>query len=99
VQENAGSFPAEAFRHSANTAEDMSQNTFACHESGVGKPAVCAGFLLRGAEHNLGARLAYMSGRSGNDVSEDGRALFENYREMAIANGVPVDDPAIQKCR
>ena len=29
-----GRFPADAYRHSARTAEDGAFNTFACHESG-----------------------------------------------------------------
>ena len=41
-----GVFPAEAFAHSATTAYDMAQNKFGCHQSGVNKPATCAGFLL-----------------------------------------------------
>jgi hypothetical protein len=58
-----GEFPAEAFRHSASTAYDMAQHTFACHESGSKKPATSAGFLLRGADHNLAVRLGFMTGR------------------------------------
>lgn len=99
VQENAGDFPAEAFLHSANTAHDMSTHRFACHESGVHNPATCAGFLLRGAEHNLSIRLARMEGVIGDDVRPDGRALFEDYRSMAIAHGVDPHDPAIRGCR
>ena len=30
-----GEFPAEAFRHSAETAYDMSNKIFACHEAGT----------------------------------------------------------------
>lgn len=56
--DNTGEFPAEAFKASANTAYDMSTHRFSCHESGADKPATCAGFLLRGADHNLATRLA-----------------------------------------
>lgn len=99
VQANQGTFPAEAFKHSAATAYDMSDRKFACHESGCEKPATCAGFLLRGADHNLAVRLDRMKGAIADDVHEDGRPLFDGYREMAIANGVPPDDPAIAPCR
>lgn len=99
VQANAGDFPAEAFRHSAGTAYDMSNSRFACHESGVHNPATCAGFLLRGADHNLSVRLDRLKGRLGDDLREDGRALFDDYRSMAIANGVDPADPAIEPCR
>ncbi len=94
-----GQFPAEAFRHSANTAYDMSQHTFACHQSGNKKPAICAGFLLRGADHNLTVRLKRMEGAIQDDVQDDGHELFENYREMAVANGVGTDEPVLKPCR
>ncbi|WP_232457312.1 DUF6283 family protein [Burkholderia ubonensis] len=58
-----GEFPADAFRHSAETAYDMATHTFACHEAGARKPALCAGFLLRGADHNLSVRLKMIQGR------------------------------------
>jgi hypothetical protein len=94
-----GAFPAEAFRHTANTAYDMARETFACHESGADKPAICAGFLLRGAVHNLSVRLKWSGGQLGDDVSDGGHVLHANYRAMAVANGVPPDDPALAKCR
>ena len=94
-----GEFPAEAFRHSATTAYDMAENTFACHESGTEKPALCAGFLLRGADHNMMVRLGRIRGTIGHDVSDGGEELFENYREMAVANGVSADDQVLGPCR
>lgn len=94
-----GEFPAEAFRHSASTAYDMAQNTFGCHEAGTKKPATCAGFLLRGADHNLAVRLGFMSGRFKGDVNDGGHALHANYRAMAIANGVAPDDQTLAPCR
>ncbi|ULX53805.1 hypothetical protein A9P79_17810 [Cupriavidus taiwanensis] len=83
-----GEFPAEAFRHSAPTAYDMATHTFACHQSGQQKPATCAGFLLRGAEHNLSVRMSRMKGRIKDDVSDGGHELHANYRTMAIAIAV-----------
>lgn len=94
-----GEFPPEAFRHSANTAYDMSRHSFACHQSGTSKPAVCAGFLLRGAEHNLSVRLHRMSGQIGQDVTDGGHELHASYRAMAVANGVNPDDDALRLCR
>jgi hypothetical protein len=68
--------------------------------SGAGEPATCAGFLLRGAENNLAVRMAIMEGRlDPADVNDGGVQLYEGYRSMAIANGVPADDPAIARCR
>lgn len=98
--DTVGEFPAEAFRHSASTAYDMAGNEFACHQSGADKPATCAGYLLRGAKHNLATRIRAMSGKVNlNAVSDDGLDLFENYREMAEANGVSPDDPVLARCR
>lgn len=94
-----GEFPAEAFKHSAETAYDMSQHLFSCHDSGSNKPAVCAGFLLRGADHNLSVRLAYMTGRYKGDVHDGGHELHNSYTDMAVANGVNPDDPVLAKCR
>ena len=93
-----GEFPAEAFRHSASTAYDMAQNTFACHQAGAEEPRVCAGFLLRGADHNLAVRMGVMQGNY-QGVSDGGHELHENYRAMAIANGVDPDDEVLGACR
>lgn len=98
-QDAVGVFPAEAFRHSARTAYDMSEHTFACHQSGAEKPALCAGFLLRGADHNLSVRLARMRGEVGDDVSDGGLALHDDYIEMAVANGVEPDESVLASCR
>tara|TARA_B100001105_G_scaffold254950_1_gene252309 strand:+ start:965 stop:1399 length:435 start_codon:yes stop_codon:yes gene_type:complete len=95
-----GEFPAEAFKHSASTAYDMAPNTFACHSSGVEKPAVCAGFLLRNSENNLGVRLMQSRGELDlSQVHDGGHELFPSYRAMAVANGVDAQDPALASCR
>jgi hypothetical protein len=94
-----GLFPPEAFAHSARTAYDMSTHTFACHTAGVEKNATCAGFLLRGANHNLAVRIGYINGRFKDDVRDGGFELYDNYRAMAIANGVDPEDPALGPCR
>lgn len=93
-------FPAEAYRHSASTAYDMAQNTFACHMAGKTEPLTCAGFLLRGSMHNLTIRLAQMKGAVDlRKISDGGHELYSSYRAMAIANGVPPDDPKLRPCR
>jgi hypothetical protein len=93
-----GEFPPEAFRHSARTSYDQATSVFACHDSGVEKSAKCAGFLLRGADHNLAVRLGYIRGEIPK-VEDGGFELFDSYREMAIANGVDSDDPVLLLCR
>lgn len=94
-----GEFPPEAFVHSASTAYDMAQNTFACHQVGAQSPAICAGFLLRGADHNLAVRLHRLKGTIVDDVCADGVELHESYRDMAVANGVSPEHPALRSCR
>jgi hypothetical protein len=99
-RENAGSFPAEAFRHSANTAYDGAFHQFACHMAGADRPQTCAGFLLQNAEHNIGARLAQAHGQLDmSSVHDGGAVLFGSYREMAVANGVDPEDPRLRPCR
>lgn len=95
-----GVFPPDAFRHSARTAYDMSESGFACHMTSCEAPAWCAGFLLRGAEHNLSVRLAQIHGRLDmSKVHAAGMPLYADYRAMAEANGVPSDDEALAECR
>ena len=101
--DQTGKFPAEAFRRSANTAYDQSMHQFACHMSGSAKPATCAEFLLRGATHNIDFRLAVITGmitgKIGPDDLRETVPLHPSYRAMAKANGVPSDDPALERCR
>ena len=95
-----GHFPPAAFRRLAGTAYDMARTYFACHESGEDRPLVCAGFFLRGAEHNLRVRLDLMEGVVDRpSVHDGGHALHDDYRAMAEANGVDPDDPALAPCR
>jgi hypothetical protein len=95
--DQSGEFPPEAFRISANTAEDMATHTFACHMRGTEKPATCAGFLVRGAHDNFTVRIRRGRGEM-LDVEDGGLLLHPSYVEMAVANGVPRKDPALAKC-
>lgn len=99
--DQTGVFPADAFRASANTAYDMSGHMFGCHESGVSAMSTCAGFLLRGADHNMAVRKRVALTRTIDltTVHDGGHELHEDYRAMAIANGVPADDEALKECR
>lgn len=95
-----GSFPAEAFAHSANTAEDLSGHTFGCHEAGATNPAICAGFLLRGADHNMAVRLRASKGQIDlSQVIDGGHELHAGYFTMAVENGLDPDDPALRNVR
>jgi hypothetical protein len=95
-----GEFTAERFAQLAASAYDMSPVIFSCHKSPDGREFACAGFLARGAEHNLAVRLALA--RRELDRKHDysgGLALHPSYRAMAEANGVAPDDPALGPCR
>ena len=94
-----GAFPAEAFRISAGTAYDAAVSQFACHMAGVEAGATCAGFLLRNSRNNIGTRLAALAGRLDPSKVSSPVPLFRSYREMAEANGVAPDDPALARCR
>lgn len=96
----AGAFPAKAYMLSAHCAHDCSDVGFGCHMSGVDHSVTCAGFLLRGADHNLFVRKQIaLGGIDLSKVSDGGAELYEDYVEMAIANGVAADDPALRNCR
>jgi hypothetical protein len=98
--DQTGKFPAEAFEHSARTAYDMDTHTFACHMAGAESPATCAGFLLRGSTHNMSVRISLMRGNIDlRSVSDGDNELHPNYRQMAEANGVDPNSPALKKCR
>lgn len=94
-----GQFGPDRFRALAGTAEDRSTTLFACHKSAEGGEIVCAGFLARGAEHNLSVRFAYARGELEPLDRGEGFDLVEDYREMAVRNGVPADAPELENCR
>jgi hypothetical protein len=60
---------------------------------------MCAGFLLRGAEHNMTVRLRTLSGTLDPSTVTSDVELHDDYVAMAVANGVPADDPALARCR
>ncbi len=98
--DQTANFSAEAFRHSARTAQDLSTHTFACHETGKEKPADCAGFFLNGSFHSLAVRIKIFKGKIDlREVHDGGHELHADYRSMAEENGVPADDPALAGCR
>ena len=94
-----GVFPVERFRQMAHTAADMDQGLFQCHRTSEGAPLICAGFLERGADHNLTVRLAYMNGRLERTDRSGGLPLYRDYREMAVANGVDPRNEELEQCR
>lgn len=100
VVDNTGDFPPKAFERSAPTSYDAAMEAFACHEAGSENVKVCAGFLLRGAEHNIAIRFAMANGRIDPEQLQEGdRELFDSYRDMAVANGVDPESEALGPCR
>ncbi len=95
--DRVGKFGAEAYRRLATSAYDMSRTIFTCHISKEDAPVACAGFLLRGALHNLTIRMERCIVIS--QIHDGGHDLHVDYRAMAIANGVQSDDPALLPCR
>lgn len=95
----AGRFPPERYERLAATAHDCSWSIFACHKSTEGNDVVCAGFLARGAEHNLAIRMALAHGEIDPIDRSGGFDLFADYRAMAVANGVDPADPLLEPCR
>lgn len=95
-----GRFKPERYRNLARCGEDLSGVLFACHKTMEGKEVACAGFLLRGSTHNMAVRMAIIRGEYKlDDVSDAGYPLFENYRTMAAANGVPLNHKALKHVR
>lgn len=95
-----GVFPAEAYRHSAPTAYDMAPNIFACHMGKDTQPITCAGFLLRGSDHNFAIRMALIMRRIDyRQITDEGLPLYDSYRHMAESNGVDSEDPILGPCR
>lgn len=94
-----GEFDQDRYRELARCGEDMSLVLFTCHKSTEIDPVVCAGFLERGATHNLSVRLALMANRLQPMDRSGGHDLYPNYRAMAVAQGIHADDPAMARCR
>jgi hypothetical protein len=94
-----GEFSPARYRKLAACAADMSSVLFTCHKSTEAQPVVCAGFLSVGADHNLAVRMALITFRLQQQDRSGGVALHPSFRAMAIAQGVPPDDPALTQCR
>lgn len=90
-----GQFPAEAFQHSAATSQPGSKRRFGCHSSSLEQPRMCAGWLLRGAQHNAAVQRVLADGTVPRPELPAGVELYDSYAEMAVANGVAPDDPAL----
>jgi hypothetical protein len=94
-----GRFPPERYIVLAESAWDMAVVQFACHKSPEGQEFGCAGWVLQSSAHNYGARMAASRGVLNPAEISSPYPLYETYRALAIANGVPPDEPALVPCR
>lgn len=83
----------------AGVVSVMARTVFACHMSAEEKLMMCAGFLARGAGHNLTVRLAYARGDLQFLDRAEGVELYSSYRAVAVANGLDADDPTLAPSR
>jgi hypothetical protein len=91
-----GQIPAQAYRHSAATSLPGAVTRFGCHSSTRERPLMCAGWLLRGAQHHDQVQQALADGTLIPPELPDGIELYDSYTDMAVANGVSADDPALR---
>ncbi|MFD3798404.1 DUF6283 family protein [Streptomyces californicus] len=89
-----GQFPAAAYELSAPTSQPGSPRRFGCHSSTPASPRMCAGWLLRGAEHNAEVQALLATGQLARPDLPDRMELYDSYAEMAATNGALLDTPA-----
>lgn len=90
-----GQFPAQAYRDSAATSQPGATSYFGCHSSTREHPLICAGWLLRGAQHHDQAQRALTDAALTLPELPAGVELYDSYQDMAVANGVDPHDPAL----
>lgn len=84
-----GRFPPERFIKLRRTVEQGFSPIFACHKSQEGTDVACVGYLLRDGENNWIVRIA-ASDRAFDPMKLEATGpLYEDFEEMARANGVP----------
>ncbi len=84
-----GRFPPERYEALLSTCKPggMPKAMFACHKSSEGQEKACAGMLLVEGPNLNSVRLAVALGKiDPHEVTAAG-PLYENFREMAKANG------------
>jgi hypothetical protein len=69
---------------------------FGCHSSTDARPLLCAGWLLAGADGNEEILEMFRTGALAMPDLPDGVEVYGSYTEMAVANGVAADGPALQ---
>lgn len=83
-----GRFPPERYAALKATCEPGGlHKLFACHKSPEGNERACAGFLIVHGEDSNTVRIAIIKGRFRPDDVRASGPLYNNFTEMARANG------------
>ena len=96
-----GKFDADRYRQLAGTARQTMDGVFACHMSAEGGEIACAGYLATTGATSIRVRVWFAAGLVDLHAIDaaarepDYPDLYGSYAEMAVANGVPADDPAL----
>lgn len=85
-----------ALRHTA-TGPDALKPMFACHKSTEGQDLACIGYLMVGAHSNISVRIAAARGQFDPNRLRSAGELFNNFDEMATANGSPPPAPTVNQ--
>ena len=83
-----GRFPPSRYRALRRTVEQGFGPVFACHKTPEGRDSACVGYLLRDGMNNFRVRLAVIRGEVKPARLRAAGPLYENFEEMARANGV-----------
>lgn len=90
-----GRFPPERFVRLRTTVQQdrlFNNPLFACHKSKEGDENACVGYLLRDGNINIAVRFAASQRRFRFEELEATGPLYDDFYEMARANGAVFED-------
>ncbi|WP_240152152.1 DUF6283 family protein [Streptomyces mobaraensis] len=91
-----GQFPPEVYVHSApGNRLTGPPGLLGCHSSTAARPLLCAGWLVASADGNAEVLAMMDAGALPRPELPAGIELYDSYAEMAAANGVDPDLPAL----
>lgn len=86
-----GRFPQERFAELRQSVEQGFAPMFACHKAPENNPTACVGFLIQGGDNNFHVRLALIRGAYDPRSLRATGPLYDDFDEMAAANGEEQD--------